>query len=608
MITIKANYKNKFSELSRSYKTSKRLLLLLWSVDKGLFVGSFVFAGIPAILPFVNAYVYKLIIDLIINATNGAPFNIALLTTFITIRIFSLFLQDVAFSLQEYYDKLLWTKFPVYLYQIVLEKLSSLDVSLFEDSSFKDKLEKVKESYQWKPLNMLSNLFYGFQNLLQLAIALVAIATLNWIFIIIVLIVAIPAFINQSRQAKFTWGIWNDNSPHRKKFWYLSDLIQDGKSVKEIKIFQTAKRFLADLKEIYLKQVKDNTANAKNQLKVNILFNALNVAVYIGTEIYIIFSAISRSISVGDITYYTTVLNNFQNGISGLFRNVSRIFDNSLYIKDMFEVLDIESRIKEVSDSISIDPHIPHSIEFRNVTFTYPGANEKIFDNFSLTILPGQKIALVGENGAGKTTLIKLLARFYDVDSGEILIDGINLKNLKLDTWYKTLGILFQDFIKYEYSLKDNIYFGKVFEKEDLEEIKKAAHMSGADNVAEKLPRHYNQMLGKTFEGGIDLSTGQWQKVALARGFLRDAPILILDEPTAAIDAKAESEIFEKVESLSKDKTVIIISHRFSTVRNADKIYVIDRGKIKEEGTHEELLEKDGTYAKLFKLQAKGYQ
>jgi ATP-binding cassette, subfamily B, bacterial len=605
---IKEQPKNKFNDFKQTYKTCLRLLSLLWQVDKKIFIGSFAFASIPAIIPFVNAYIYKIIIDLVIDAVNGITFDQRLFILLISARIITLFLSDASFSAQGYFDKLLWTKFPTHLYKIVLEKLSQLDVAYFEDSEFKNRLEKVKESYQWKPISMLSSVFYLFQSLLQLGIALFAIATLNWVLIIVVLIVAIPTFISQSAQAKFTWGIWDDNSPNRKKFWYLSDLIQDGKSVKEIKIFETASRFLSDLDDIYKKLVKGNVTAAQKQLWLNLLLNALNTIVYIATEMYIIFSAIAKRISIGDITYYTAVVTNFQTGVQGLFQYATRVFDNSLYVSEMFALLDTQPRIIVPKHGVKVDTNAPHKIEFKNVSFSYPGAKRKTLDNFSLIIEPGQKIAFVGENGAGKTTLVKLLARFYDVDNGEILIDGINIKKLDISSWYKSLGVLFQDFIKYEYSLKDNIYFGKVFEPANMDAIRKASEMSGASAVARKLPHHYRQMLGKTFEGGMDLSTGQWQKVALARGFLRDAPVLILDEPTAAIDAKAENEIFNKVEHLSKDKTVIIISHRFSTVRNADKIYVIDKGKIKEEGSHQELLAQNGTYAELFTLQAKGYQ
>ncbi|KKQ14947.1 MAG: ABC transporter, ATP-binding/permease protein, partial [Candidatus Daviesbacteria bacterium GW2011_GWA1_36_8] len=234
--------------------------------------------------------------------------------------------------------------------------------------------------------------------------------------------------------------------------------------------------------------------------------------------------------------------------------------------------------------------------------------NKKILDNFSLSINPGEKIAFVGENGAGKSTLIKLLIRFYDVDSGEILIQGINVKNLKIKDIYKHIGVLFQDYNKYEDTVTENIYLGNVTRNVKLQNIINASISAGSHEMVEKLDKGYSQMLGRMFEGGIELSGGQWQKIALARAFFRNAPILVLDEPTASIDAKAESEIFERVEKLSKDKTVIIISHRFSTVRNADKIYVIDQGKIVESGTHQQLMELDGQYAILFKLQARGYQ
>ncbi len=247
-------------------------------------------------------------------------------------------------------------------------------------------------------------------------------------------------------------------------------------------------------------------------------------------------------------------------------------------------------------------------IEFKNVSFAYPDTKGQVLRDFSLEINHGEKIAFVGENGAGKSTIIKLLARFYDVDSGVILINGKNIKDLNLESWYRYIGVLFQEFNKYEYSVNENIYFGKVHEKYNEQEITRAATLAGAHPMIQKLDKGYQQMLGRMFEGGIELSGGQWQKVALARAFLRNAPILVLDEPTSALDARAETEVFGRVEKLAKDKTVIIISHRFSTVRNADKIYVIDNGKIIESGNHLSLMKLNGQYAALFNLQAKGYR
>jgi ATP-binding cassette subfamily B protein len=277
-------------------------------------------------------------------------------------------------------------------------------------------------------------------------------------------------------------------------------------------------------------------------------------------------------------------------------------------VQSIFDVLDAKPLLVENPNPIVLTGSTPPLIEFNHVDFSYPHSKKKILQDFSLQIYPGEKVAFVGENGAGKSTIIRLLTRFYDVTNGELLLDGKNIKDLDTQAWYKKIGVLFQDFGRYEHSVKENIYFGDVTKPVDGESIHVAATLSGAKEFIQKFDAGYDQMLGKTFEKGEEISTGQWQKIALARAFFRNAPILVLDEPTASIDAKAESEIFERVEKLSKDKTVIIISHRFSTVRNADRIFVIDNGKIIETGNHEKLMKLDGQYAKLFTLQAKGYQ
>jgi len=605
-----AERKKRFSldRFKKTFITSKKIVGLYWSIDKKLFIANAVVVIIPAILPFVNAYLYKLIIDFLIQSFSTNNIQTQQLVILLGLRLMTLLIQDFSFSIQTYVEQLLYYKIPAHIYQLVLGKLASLDVSYFEDSNFRDRLEKVRDAYTWRPLNMITFLSYGLQNVVQILIAFVAIATLNWIFIFIIILLAIPSFVAQTTYANINWGIWHQNSPNRKRFYYIAELIQAGQSIKEIKLFQMGSKLLKELKNLYSEFTKENIGTGRKQLKTNLGIGVFGTVVYTVIEIYIIFSAFKRRISIGDIGYFTAVVTNFQNGIGGFFRNMAQVFSASLYVQEIFDLLAIETNIKESPKMVKVDLSKSPAIEFKNVSFVYPGTTEKIFSNFSLTIHPGEKIALVGENGAGKTTLIKLLARFYDVTEGEIIISGNNIKELELASWYKALGVLFQDFVRYEYSFEDNIYFGKIYEEKDENKIKQAAKISGASGIAEELKDGYKQMLGKTFENGAELSVGQWQKVALARAFLRDAPVLILDEPTASIDAKAEAEIFEKVERLSKNKTVIIISHRFSTVRNADKIYVIHKGKIKEEGSHEKLMKTDGIYASLFKLQAKGYQ
>lgn len=601
------NKKIKGVQIKDTIRVSWRTLKLVWSVDHWLFLGTFITTLIPGVVPFVNLYIYKLVIDMVIKQI-ATGFDPATFYPLLGLRVLTYFGQSAAYRTQSYLERLLFLKVPVELDHIFLEKLSSLDIHYFENDKFRDLLEKAKESYKFRPQQLVDNIFYSFQTATQFLIAFVAISRLNWYFIVLIAAVSIPEFINQSYQKKLSWGIWGQNSPFRKRYNYLTHLLEGHREIKEVKIFRLAKNLLGEIKEIQQKFYGENKKLATKQYSTNLVFNFLSTAVFVGIEIFVIFETIGKRLTVGDISFYTGVVNNFQNGLEGLLSSLNNVYDNCLYLKSMFEVLDAEPIVKISEHPVKIDEHKNPVVEFKNVSFAYPESKKKILDNFSITINPGEKIAFVGENGAGKSTIIKLLARFYDVDSGEILLDGVNIKDLDLDNWYRHIGVLFQDFNRYEHTVKENIYFGKVHEELKMEEIIEAATSAGAHSVIQKFDKKYEQILGKIFEGGIELSGGQWQKVALARAFFRNAPILILDEPTASIDARAEAEIFNKVEKLSKNKTVIIISHRFSTVRNADKIYVIDKGCIVESGSHEALTKQDGQYAELFKLQAKGYQ
>lgn len=605
---FKFNYSEKIGRFKQTVATSSRLLGLLWSIDKWLLMANALAVTIPALIPFAFAYIFKLLIDQVVLSvsTSNVDLNKFILLTTVGFIVYAV--QSLAFSAQDYFNRLLYTKIPISLYQIVLSKISSLDVAYFEDSEFKNTLEKVRDAYNWRPLNLMEYLLFAFQSLIQIITAVVVLATLAPFLIVIILVVAIPELISHIKESQLSWGIWDARIPDRKKFWYVSDLLQERDSVKEMKLFQLPKIFLSEIKGIQENIYKENKNLATKYLGINAAFNILSGLTFIAILLFIVLEAVAKRISVGGISYYTTVITSLQAGIGGLFRNLVRIFSESLYTASIFEVLDAPPKIHQRKNPKRLNLKKPPLIEFKNISFTYPGNKKPTFKNLDLVINSGEKIALVGENGSGKTTLIKLLCRFYDVDKGEILINGINLKDIDLNDWYKALGVLFQDFVKYEYKAWENIYFGKTNEKVNIKKVIEAAISSGADPMIRKLEKGYDQMLGRTFEGSTELSIGQWQKIALARGFFKNSPVLILDEPTAAIDAKAEAEIFNRVEKLSKDKTVIIISHRFSTVRNADKIYVIDSGKIAESGSHSELMKQKGQYATLFSLQAKGYQ
>ncbi len=598
---------SKSKDAKQNLKTATRLFLLLWKFNKKIVAGSIIAVSIPAVIPFINAYLYKLIIDWVI-ANAGRTTDFSPLYPLFIARFGTLMVQYAAFAFQGYMEVLTWTHLPIHLYQMVLSKLASLDVEHFESSEFRDTLQKVKESYAYMPLNMYTNMLYLIQSLVQVTIAFFALATLSWVIALAIFLAALPSFFNQLYYSKTLWGVWSEHSPFRKKFWYLSELIQNKEGIKEMKIFATANKFLKEIESMQRKFSDQNIKVGRQRLRNSIGISFFGTAAYIGIESFAVVMTLLGRITIGSLSYYTFVIWNFETGIFGLFSNINRAFSNSLYVSEIFKVLDEPSRIKIPENGIKIPTDIPPKIEFVNVTFEYPNTNSPVLKDFSLVIEPGEKVAFVGENGAGKTTLIKLLARFYDVNKGEILINGHNIKDIDLPSWYKMLGVLFQDFIKYEYTLGENIHFGKIYEEYNLDKIKTAASLGGIASVAKKMDKGYDQLLGLTFEGGTELSLGQWQKVALSRAFFRNSPVLILDEPTASIDAKAEKEIFDKVDRLSQDKTVITISHRFSTVKNADKIYVIDGGKITESGNHKSLLKLGGEYAKLFHLQADRYK
>lgn len=595
-------------QIKQATRTSVDIIKLIWSIDKWLLLGAYIATTIPAIVPFINIYIYKLVIDLVVKIVAGGEFNAAQFYPLIGFRLLTFFIQDASFRTQDFMSRLLWTKVPIKLNQLILGKISSLDIHYFENDKFRDLLEKVRESREYRPQQLLDSLLYTNQSLIQFLIALIALARLNWFFIILIGVVSVPEFINQTFQSKLSWGIWGQHTPSRKRYGYLSYLLQHHREVKEIKIFSLAEKFLQEIRSIQEKFYLDNKKISQRAYGTNLIFNLLSTAIFVGIEIYVILEAIAKKVTVGDINFYTGVVSNFQNGLGGFLQNMNRVFENSLYVESIFELQRLKPIIKTAENPIRVSIKKTPKIEFKNVNFTYPETDKIVLKDFTLAINPGEKIAFVGENGAGKSTIIKLLLRFYDVESGEILIDGVNVKQLNLESWYGCIGVLFQDFNRYEDTLKNNIAYGKIKSDGTLKGVIEASISSGANKVSKDFKKGYDQMLGKLFEGGIELSGGQWQKVALARAFYRNAPILVLDEPTASIDARAEAEIFDKVEKLSKDKTVVIISHRFSTVRNADKIYVIESGRIVETGTHEQLIKENGQYAALFKLQAKGYQ
>jgi ATP-binding cassette subfamily B protein len=389
---------------------------------------------------------------------------------------------------------------------------------------------------------------------------------------------------------------------------YLERLLTNSESAKEVKLFGLGEPLLRRYHDLFWKFYAEDTALAKRRSAISVGFGVLTSLSYYVAYAWIVFRTIIGAITLGSMTLYLTVFRQSQGTFQGMLQNMNALYESALFMSNLYGFLGLEPQMKTSGVPLKVPRPIARGIEFRNVSFRYPGRSEWALRNVSVAIGPGEKLALVGANGAGKTTFIKLLTRLYDPTEGQILLDGVDLREYDIDDLRLRIGVIFQDFVRYMMTAGENIGFGQIEALDDRPRIERAAEKGGADEVIATLPQGYDTMLGAWFERGRELSGGQWQKIALGRAFMRDAEVLVLDEPTSALDAEREYEIFQRFRRLTEGRIAILISHRFSTVRMADRIAVLEDGALIELGTHRELLEKDGVYARLFNMQAEGYR
>ncbi len=556
--------------------------------------------------PFIQVLLLTKALDIFTQTKQLAFSDLTwIIAAYIAATVLKIFLKNLL-DVKEAY---LQVQMDAYIDLQISKKLTELDPATFESPEFQDLLAQI-DGVKGTIQTNLSRFIGLVDAVFKCITATIVVSVLFPLFAPIIIIATLPSYLALTKMRSSVWPYFVEKrSLLTRVTQYIKNLLSADSTSKEAIIFQTGPVLLDKIKKEQKKYFTGfDKANAPWLLRT-LLVRLLQFCAFLYTQ-YLTFSkVIQGTLSVGQFTLVfqqTMTLAFSAEEILNLYASMAA---RTKYVDKYFDFLNTKKIITSPAKAIPIPPSpVPPVIEFKNVAFRYPKTERYILKNFSLTIHPGEKVALVGENGAGKTTLIKLLLRFYDVTEGEILINGINIKEVHLEEWHKYIGALFQDFIKYQFTFKENVYLGNLEETNNETLLKEAIKKSGADSYVKNLPDNIDQVVGKMFEGGIDLSGGQWQKLALARAFFRNAPILVLDEPTSTIDAKAEYEIFENVQKLQKDKTVIIISHRFSTVRNADRILVLDEGKIIEEGNHEKLMKKKGLYAELFNIQAQGYK
>ncbi len=597
-----------FQKIKKYIINSYKILNLYRKSNRKSLIIILISIFLVSITPLIYSYILKLIIDKIVYIIKSGVFSlnefIPLILSFIVIEIIS----RISWRLIEYYEKMSYLDAGKHIELIVEKKFATLGFEHFSNPKTNDLINRVRESYTWRPINFANRQIWIFENITNIISNTLAILTLNiWIFFFLILI-NIPELIIHTKYGRDVWNIHVAKGKIRRDYWNTSYYLQSENTLEEIRMFSSSNFFIKRIKNLYDTFFKEEKKKEKEKFVLSTISSAFSFIVMTFIRIFIILKIISGKLTLGSLGFYIDLSHRLTDNVNSFFRNIGISFEDLHFIQDLFTFLTLENKIKDKTNAVKINTS-PKTIEFRNVYFRYPKSKKYVLKNFNLKIEKNEKIAIVGENGAGKTTIIKLLCRFFDVTKGHILIDGIDLRDIQLKSWFKCIGVLFQDFNRYAYTAKENILLGDINKKYNNNQIEEAAIKSEAHDFIIKFKRKYDTILSKKFQKGVEPSVGQWQKIALARAFFRDAPILILDEPTSSIDPKAEAIIFQNLKKFEKDKTVIMISHRFSTVRTANRILVIENGKIIEEGNHNQLMQiKNGKYKKLFTLQAKGYK
>ncbi len=599
---LPTGFRQQFSAL----RNLPRFFKLIWETSAWMTTANVLLRLIKSAIPLAVLYVGKEIIDEVIRLIDAEQRDMTFLWTMLALEFGLAIASDLLSRGITLLDSLLGDLFSNRSSVELIHHAATLDLYQFEQPEFYDKLERARQQTSGRTI-LMEQVLSQLQEIITVLFLALGIVAFNPWLLLILLVAIIPSFLGESHFNQQSYSISKSWTPERRELDYLRYIGASDQTAKEVKIFNLP-NFLADrFAEVAHRYYLVNRNLAIRRAGWGTLLTALGTAAYYGAYVFIIIQTVSGLITVGTLTFLAGSFQRMRSMLQTIMNRFSRIAEGALYLQDLFDFFEIKPEIRSPEKALPFPDPVREGFTFENVSFKYPNGEHYAIRDLSFHLKAGEKMALVGENGAGKTTLVKLLARLYEPSEGRILIDGVDIRQYDLLELRNNIGIIFQDYIRFSLKASENIAIGNITQLDHMDPIQEAAAKSLADTVVEQLPEKYEQVLGKRFRGSIDLSGGQWQKIALARAYMRKAQLLILDEPTSALDARAEHEVFLRFADLISGKTAVLISHRFSTVRMADRILFLENGRKVELGSHEELLARGGKYAELFNLQAKGY-
>jgi ATP-binding cassette, subfamily B, bacterial len=606
-MTKPQNFWSGWQERIAALRNVPAVLKIVWDSGPGVVIFGLVSRVFSSLMPVGLLWITKLIIDGINNAIHthqpvkpgfwwlvGAEFSLAVLN--------SILLRTIDYS-----DSLLGDKYTRYVSIRVMSHAASLDLIAYEDPVFYDRLERarVQATDRLVMIQQIGRLVQQAITTITLSVSIMLFSP--WLMLLLIAGV-VPAFLGESHFAFLGYAKNFRQTPMRRQLDYLRILGGSKEAAKELKLFGLKdflrQRFTRISDHIY----EENISLSRRKLIAGAFLSMIGTAGYYSAYVFVIWRTLAGALTIGTLTFLAGAIQQASSNIEQIFSTFAGIGDQALFLTDLLAFFEMKPTIQSKPNALPTPRPIVRGVEFRNVSFCYPGNPRRVLDQINFQLHTNERLALIGENGQGKTTIVKLITRLYDPTEGQILLDGVDLREYDLEDLHREIGVIFQDFMRYEMTARENIAIGRIEEIDNLELVKSAAEKSMADQTIRRLSGGYDQMLGRRFEQGVDLSGGEWQKVALARAYLRDAQLLILDEPTAALDARSEFEVFHRFSELTAGKMALFISHRFSTVRSADRILVLENGKIAEEGTHDQLASMGGRYAEMFEMQASSYR